>query len=106
LADENFLVIKPTESWIGLSEADRIEKVVTELQRDDRYSHIMVVNALDNGHVILRIETPMAASERGLFLLELERKLKFVLDEGLTIWLEPVGDKSKLRMLRGVSVKQ
>ena len=38
-------------------------------------------------------------------LLELEEKLKKELDEGITIWLEPVGDKSKLRNLRGINIK-
>ena len=37
-------------------------------------------------------------------LLELEEKLKNELDEGITIWLEPVGDKSKLRNLRGINI--
>ena len=35
----------------------------------------------------------------------LEEKLKKEIDEGLTIWLEPVGDKSKLRNLRGIVIK-
>ena len=35
-------------------------------------------------------------------LLELEEKLKSVLDKGISLWLEPVGDKSKLRNLRGI----
>ena len=41
-------------------------------------------------------------NKRGLFLLELEERLKSAIDKGITIWLEPVGDKSKLRQLRGI----
>ena len=36
-------------------------------------------------------------------ILELEEKLKLI-DKGITIWCEPVGDKSKLRKLRGVEI--
>lgn len=106
MTDDNYSIIKPTDFWLSLSEAERIEKVEKQLRCDDKYYQIHVVNAQDNGHTILRIERPMPASERGLFLLELEAKLKRSIDEGLTIWLEPVGDKSKLRQLRGVAVKQ
>ena len=35
-------------------------------------------------------------------VLELEEKLKSALDKGISVWLEPVGDKSKLRNLRGI----
>jgi hypothetical protein len=55
--------------------------------------------------VTLRIEENIPANERGLFLITLEEKLKKLVDIGLTIWLEPVGDKSKLRNLRGVQIK-
>ena len=50
----------------------------------------------------MKIETKIPASERGVLLLELEKSLKLKIDEGITIWLEPVGDKSKLRQLRGI----
>jgi hypothetical protein len=43
---------------------------------------------------------------RGLLLLDLEKKLKDNIDNGLTVWLEPVGDKSKLRNLRGIKIKK
>ena len=44
-------------------------------------------------------------SERGILLLEVEKILKEKIDEALMIWLEPVGDKSKLRNLRGIEIK-
>ena len=31
--------------------------------------------------------------------------MKADIDEGITLWLEPVGDKSKLRNLRGIELK-
>ena len=39
---------------------------------------------------------------RGILLLDLEDRIKKNIDKGLTVWLEPVGDKSKLRNLRGI----
>ena len=38
-------------------------------------------------------------------LLDFEEELKKSIDQGITIWLEPVGDKSKLRNLRGITIK-
>ena len=38
-------------------------------------------------------------------LLDLEERLKKKIDLALTVWLEPVGDKSKLRNLRGITMK-
>ena len=37
-------------------------------------------------------------------LEKLEEMLKSVLDQGITVWCEPVGDKSKLRKMRGVKI--
>ena len=37
--------------------------------------------------------------------VELEEKIKYNIDRGITIWCEPVGDKSALRKLRGVKIK-
>ena len=97
--------IEPTKHWVAISEGERKELVNDYLQNNDGYSGIIVEQASDNGHVVLRIEHSINASERGLFLLDLEEKLKQSVDIGVTVWLEPVGDKSKLRQLRGVEVK-
>ena len=47
----------------------------------------------------------ISVSKRGLFLLELEEELKRNIDQGLTIWCEPIGDKNSLRNLRGIQMK-
>ena len=39
-------------------------------------------------------------------LLDLESLIKDNIDDGISIWLEPVGDKSKLRNLRGINFKK
>jgi len=48
---------------------------------------------------------PMLVNLRADTLLDLEAKLKVVLDEGLTVWIQPQSDKNTLRKLRGVEVK-
>ena len=39
-----------------------------------------------------------------MLLLDIEEILKKTVDEGITVWLEAVGDKSKLRKLRGIEI--
>ena len=73
-----------------------------KLKKNELYSGFEVVEAPDNGQIILKIERALLAKERGILLLELEEKLKSALDKGISVWLEPVGDKSKLRNLRGI----
>lgn len=92
-------------TWMDISEDQRIERIKAFLVSDAMYEHIEVCNAQDNGHITLRIEKNMPANVRGIFLLELEERLKNEFDMGVTVWLQPVGDKSKLRQLRGVEVK-
>ena len=93
------------EKWTMMLEKERIEKLTKELQKNTLYENFQVTKAPDNGQVVIRIEKVIPANERGLFLLELEEKLKLAIDQGITIWCEPVGDKSKLRNLRGVQIK-
>tara|TARA_A100001011_G_C14184751_1_gene788516 strand:- start:804 stop:1127 length:324 start_codon:yes stop_codon:yes gene_type:complete len=93
---------KPGEKWKSLSEDSRIEMIAKELKKNELYSGFEVVEAPDNGQIVLKIERALPAKERGILLLELEEKLKSALDKGISVWLEPVGDKSKLRNLRGI----
>ena len=46
----------------------------------------------------------MDASERGTLLLNLEAILKKEIDDGISIWHIPLGDKNSLRNLRGIEV--
>ena len=95
----------PTTSkdWVVKSEKDRIEMILKELKKNILYKDFEVVKAPDNGQIVLRIEKIIPANVRGLLLLELEEKLKLI-DNGITLWCEPVADKSKLRKLRGVEI--
>ena len=91
-----------SEKWNKLDQIGRIKLITTELKKNELYDGFEVVEAPDNGQIVLKIERLIPANERGLMLLELEEKLKPSLDKGISVWCEPVGDKSKLRNLRGI----
>lgn len=95
----------PSSDWINKDEEVRKSDISLFLKSDASYSDFEVIKAYENGHVILRIEKNIQANERGMLLLKLELALKQKIDEGITLWLEPVGDKSKLRSLRGIELK-
>ena len=97
--------LQTDQDWVNKPEKERIEIISKELEKDIKNKDFEVTKALDNGQVVLKIGRIIPANERGLFLLELEKKLKLTINQGITIWSEPVGDKSKLRNLRGVEIK-
>ena len=91
--------------WKKKLEIERIELLNFELKKNNLYEGFEIIKAPENGQIVLKIEKIIPANERGLVLLELEEKLKLAIDNGITVWCEPVGDKSKLRNLRGVQIK-
>ena len=93
---------KPSLNWVNKSEKDRKMLVFKELKKNSIYSDFIVSSALSDGQVILKIVQNIPVDKRGLLLIDLEKHLKTNIDEGLTLWCEPVGDKSKLRNLRGI----
>lgn len=96
---------KVNHIWVEKSEEARKQLLNLQLQQNREYCNLEVVSADKNGSVILRIIETIPAAIRGVMLLNLEETLKKNIDNGLTIWLTPVGDKSKLRQLRGVEIK-
>ena len=93
-----------SQDWKRESEENRIKSVSKEIKKNILYKDFEVIKAPDNGQIVLKIERIIPANERGLLLLELEGMLKSIVDKGITVWCEPVGDKSKLRQLRGVKI--
>ena len=93
------------QKWRQISNQERKELVSQQLKKTEVYKEFVIVDAAKDGQVILRIEKVISAKSRGQMLLECEEELKKNIDDGITIWLEPVGDKSKLRNLRGVKIK-
>ena len=99
---EDSITPVPSQKWINQSETIRIELISEELKKNNLYEGFEAVQAPDNGQIVLKIERAIPANERGLLLLELEERLKSSVDKGITVWCEPIGDKSKLRNLRGI----
>lgn len=94
-----------SEKWVAMDEFAR-KTLVSQALTDLNFSNVAeVVAAPDNGQLVLKLRVALGASERGLFLLDMEEILKQRVDMGITIWCEPVGDKSKLRQLRGVQIQ-
>ena len=94
-----------SKDWRKKSEKNRIDIVSEELKKNSLYKDFRVIKAPDNGQIVLKIDRIIPADSRGLLLLELEEKLKSKIDKGITVWCEPIGDKSKLRKLRGIKIK-
>ena len=93
------------EKWKNANENDRKEMISSILKKSSVFKDIEVVNVPNNGQIVLKIEQSIPANHRGPMLLDLEEKIKKSIDQGITVWCEPVGDKSVLRKLRGLEIK-
>lgn len=93
-----------SNKWKSLTKDNRT-KIVNEILLKNQITFLELIETNDNGYLIFKLKKNIPAKKRGLILLDLELILKKNIDEALTIWLEPVGDKSKLRALRGIKVK-
>ncbi len=96
---------KPGIGWIQKTESERIDILNKVFVEKDIYSKFKIINANDNGEVIIQNEQIIPAKDRGILLLNLEELFKKLVDPGISLWLVPVGDKSKLRNLRGIQFK-
>ncbi|MCG3771946.1 MAG: hypothetical protein JW384_03145 [Nitrosomonadaceae bacterium] len=94
------------EKWVSLDSSERLELVSTAIAQNERFCFITPTQARENGQVFVTLEEPLSASERGLILRAAEAHLKVVVDSGVTLWCEPIGDKNSLRNLRGIQVLQ
>jgi hypothetical protein len=92
--------------WRRATKTERKSLVQAVLSMDPLCLSLLEIGDVrDDGQIILRFAQPVGANKRGELLLDLESKLKAKVDPGLTIWLEPLGDRSSLRRLRGIEVK-
>jgi hypothetical protein len=94
----------PSQKWLSYSNNERINKL-KEIS-SEYLKNIEILKAFDNGQVILFLLNNLSPGERGELLLNYESFLKKNLDESITLWLEPLGDKNTLRRLRGIEVKK
>lgn len=91
-----------SESWKNLSNDKRKDLINNELKKNQNLSEFEVFKTPDNGQIVFKVQKSIPSNKRGLMLLDLEDQLKGNVDKGLTVWFEPVGDKSVLRNLRGI----
>ena len=104
---KNFALTKtpsPEKRWLDLSKKKRVQLITNEL-KSRNLENFEVFDAPDDGRIVFKVLESIASNKRGLLLLELEEQLKIKVDNGITVWLEPVGDRSKLRNLRGITFK-
>ena len=95
---------KTNKAWIEMSEDDRITLLDIELKNSDLYKNFQITKAPSNGQIEIKIDKIISANKRADILLDSEEILKTNIDKGITLWCDPVGDKSKLRNLRGVEI--
>jgi hypothetical protein len=95
-----------SSKWIALSTDERTALIKRFIEQNTVYSDtINLCDVAENGFVTIDFKHALGPNERGGFLLDFEHKLKQSVDVGLTVWLKPLGDRSSLRNLRGIEVK-
>lgn len=97
----------PGPVWLAFTDKQRMDALSNALAHSsDRFKNqIRLVATKADGQVILQLNEDIAANLRGPLLLDFEAYLKDTIDPALTVWLEPLGDRSSLRNLRGIEVK-
>lgn len=103
----NTNTLTPGQAWCQLSDDERLVLVnnTVTAKRASLKKTLVAVEAKLDGQVIIKLIEPVPAGTRGTLLLDLEAFLKESIDPGLVVWLEPFGDRSSLRNLRGIEVK-
>ncbi len=94
----------PSLDWTNSDRDTRSAKVINGLPQHF-LENIRICSCEDNGYVYVEFVMEMTAAQRGSFLLDLEFFLKENIDQAITIWHAPQGDRSSLRRLRGIGVK-
>ena len=87
-------------AWRTLSTELRMACVETHLL----FHSLRCVSAGADGVVILQLTRELPAAKRGALLLFVESKLRELLDNGITAYLEAADDRNALRKLRGVTI--
>jgi len=95
-----------SSKWIGLPADERLALVKRVIEENSVYSDaILLCDVAENGFVTIDLKRVVVPNERGGLLLGFEQTLKQLIEIGLTVWLKPLGDRSSLRNLRGIEVK-
>ena len=107
LAYANTSSPSPSIIWTEVPEEVKLNKIVELLDELDANwnEKYKVISAKNNGFVTIDFLKSIPVSERSNYILSIESELCSRLDDSITIWVAPVGDKSSLRNLRGIEVK-
>lgn len=95
-----------SDQWRNSSPEVRLGSINKALRSYESEVEIIAVDALADGQVYLSFESTPSVSERGKILLDLEDRLKDKIERGITVWVNPLGDRSALRKLRGVNIQK
>jgi hypothetical protein len=90
--------------WQQLSDEQKLINIKKITSKISKYDSIDLLNAKSNGEVLIKLNEPIPASERGVFIIEYELLLKERIDRGIVVWCSPLGDKNSLRNLRGINI--
>jgi len=93
---------EPSKKWLNLTD---LERLLIVKEASSNIKDVKFTRTTNKGYVYIVLENSLDSGERGALLLRLEKLLKYKLDNGITIWHEPIGDKNSLRKLRGIDVK-
>ena len=107
LAFANILSPKPTLNWKRITENEKYDLIKEKISEIDPLwsEKFNIISAKNNGFLIFEFKRSIPVDERANYLLGLENELCTKIDNSITIWMAPVGDKSSLRNLRGIKVK-
>lgn len=103
----NTLTPLPGSKWVKMSNEERLNLVRKSLTNNstEAVNILAITAAKQDGQVIVEFLEPIGPDQRGTILLDLEDYMKGTIDPGITVWLEPLGDRNSLRNLRGIEVK-
>ena len=98
----------PSPLWLGSDARQRLDLIQKAMTLGfGKFSeNLQIAHTHPDGQVIVRLINKLSPLDRSTMLLDFEEHLKKNLDQGLTVWLESLGDKNSLRNLRGIEVKQ
>jgi len=91
--------------WKKKSNKQRIDLISLLLINNSNFQIFQVMKTFDDGKIIIKINKNLTAGDRGDLLMDLEEFLKKNVDNAVNVWCEPIEDKNKLRLLRGIKVK-
>lgn len=92
-------------SWQLLGRENQLSKIRASVDSHPQFGQaVEVVDVGVGSQVVVVLKGSFSASRRGTLLLDLEAFLKQSLDKGISIWCQPIGDKSSLRKLRGITI--